>query len=78
MKIPPGTANGKTLRVRGRGGPRPGGGDGDLLVKIQVQVPQKLTRQEKDLLEKFAEAHKASPRTEIEEQLKSSSGRKVS
>ena len=78
VKVPPGTPNGKTLRVRGRGGPRPGGGHGDLLVRVQVQVPQKLTRQEKELLEKFAETHKASPRAELEDRLKSSSGRKAS
>ena len=78
VKIPAGTPNGKTLRVRGRGGPKPAGGHGDLLVRVQVQVPQKLTRHEKELLEKFAESHKASPREEIEDQLRSSSGRKAS
>jgi molecular chaperone DnaJ len=78
VKIPPGTQNGKTLRVRGRGGPRPGGGTGDLLVKVQVQVPQKLTRQEKDLLEKFAEAHTASPRSDLEDHVRTASGRKAS
>lgn len=78
VKIPAGTPNGKTLRVRGRGGPRPGGGHGDLLVRVQVQVPQKLTRQEKDLLEKFAAIHKASPREGLDDQLKSASGRKAS
>ena len=78
VKIPAGTPNGKTLRVRGRGGPKPGGGHGDLLVKVQVHVPQKLTRQEKELLEKFADVHKASPREALEQQLKSSTGRKAS
>lgn len=78
VKIPGGTQNGKTLKVRGRGGPRPRGGRGDLLVKVQVQVPAKLTRQEKDLLEKFAEVHKESPRSELEDRLKDAAGRRAS
>ena len=67
VKIPAGTPNGKTLRVRGRGGPRPRGGSGDLLVKVAVQVPQKLSKREKELLEEFAETHQASPRAHLDE-----------
>lgn len=78
VKIPAGTPNGKTLRVRGRGGPKPRGGRGDLLVRVQVQVPAKLTRQEKDLLERFAEVHTESPRGDLEDHLKTATGRKAS
>ena len=67
VKIPAGTPHGKTLRVRGKGAPRRGGGDGDLLVKVEIVVPQKLGRKEKDLLEKFAAEHKASPREHFED-----------
>jgi molecular chaperone DnaJ len=66
VKVPSGTQSGKTLRVRGRGAPRPGGGQGDLLVTVDVQVPTKLTKQEKQLLEQFANAHKPSPRPQID------------
>jgi molecular chaperone DnaJ len=52
--------------VRGRGAPTVRGGKGDLLVKIEVEVPQKLSKQERDLLERFAETHKASPRRHLE------------
>jgi len=62
VKVPPGTPSGKVLRVRGKGGPKPRGGDGDLLVTIDVEIPKKLTKQERDLLEQFAAVHKASPR----------------
>lgn len=65
VKVPPGTEHGKVLRVKGKGAPRTGGGTGDLLVRIEVAVPQKLSRQEKEALEKFAEVHKASPRDHL-------------
>jgi molecular chaperone DnaJ len=71
VKIPAGTPNGKTLRVRGRGAPRAKGGKGDLLVKVEVEVPQKLSKQERELLEKFADVHKASPRAHLENYLDS-------
>jgi molecular chaperone DnaJ len=66
VKIPAGTQSGKTLRVKGRGVPHARGGRGDLLVKVQVQVPQKLSRKEKEILEQFEEAHKGSPREHLE------------
>jgi molecular chaperone DnaJ len=72
LRIPAGTGNGRILRVRGRGGYRPGGGRGDLLVKIKVEVPKKLSRKEKDLLEQFAEVHKKSPRAHLDPYLKRS------
>jgi molecular chaperone DnaJ len=69
VKIPAGSPNGKTLRVRGKGAPTARGGKGDLLVKIEVEVPQKLSKQERELLERFAGLHKASPRAHLERYL---------
>jgi molecular chaperone DnaJ len=69
VKIPSGTQNGKTFRVRGKGAPRAGGGTGDLLVTVDVKVPTKLTKQEKESLEQFASHHTASPRPHIDEEL---------
>jgi molecular chaperone DnaJ len=77
VKVPPGTPNGKTLRVKGRGAPRPQGGDGDLLAKVSVEVPKKLSRKEREALEQFAETHKASPREGLYEQARITA-RKVS
>ncbi|HJR45681.1 MAG TPA: DnaJ C-terminal domain-containing protein [Actinomycetota bacterium] len=74
VKIPAGTPNGKTLRVRGRGGPSQRGSDRDLLVRVMVQVPEKLTRREKQLLEEFAEVHDESPRRHLEDHIKSAPG----
>ena len=42
VKIPAGTADGRTLRVRGRGVPKRSGQSGDLLVTVKVAVPTNL------------------------------------
>ncbi|BDT89699.1 molecular chaperone DnaJ [Nocardia cyriacigeorgica] len=60
VKVPPGTADGRILRVRGRGVPKRGGGAGDLLVTVKVAVPQKLDDNATDALRALQEAEKAS------------------
>lgn len=67
VKVPAGTPNGKTLRVKGRGASTRTGARGDLLVTVVIQVPNKLSRKEKDLLEQFAEMHGKSPRAHLAE-----------
>ena len=54
VRIAPGTPNGRTLRVKGRGITK-GSTTGDLLVTIEVQVPQKVDGKALDALKKFAE-----------------------
>jgi len=61
LKVPAGTPNGKTFRVRGKGAPKKGG-HGDLLVTVNVDVPGKLSREEKQLLKQLQDAQKDSPR----------------
>jgi molecular chaperone DnaJ len=79
VKIPAGTQSGKTFRVKGKAGPRPGGGTGDLLVTVEVQVPTKLSKQEKESLEEFARVHRGSPRPQIDDELAArSAGREAS
>ena len=77
VKVPAGTPNGKTLRVRGRGAPRPRGGRGDLLVKIDVQIPQKLSKREKELMESFAGVHEESPRQHFERYMSQPTARRA-
>jgi molecular chaperone DnaJ len=56
LKIPPGTQNGDTLKVKGKGMPHLNShGSGDMLVQINIMVPKKLTSREKELLRQFAE-----------------------
>lgn len=55
ITIPEGTQNGKVFRVKNEGFPNVHGqGKGDLLVKIFVETPTKLTERLKDLLKEFA------------------------
>jgi molecular chaperone DnaJ len=65
LKIPAGTASGKTFRVRGKGAPKTKGGAGDLLVTVQVDVPQKLSKEEKELLSRLQEVQRESPRKRL-------------
>jgi molecular chaperone DnaJ len=60
--VPAGTPNGKTFRIKGRGAPKARGGHGDLLVTTQVEVPGKLSKEQKELLRKLQEHQKDSPR----------------
>jgi molecular chaperone DnaJ len=56
IKIAPGTPNGRTLRVRGKGVSRRDGTRGDLLVTVEVVVPDHLTDQAREALGTFAAA----------------------
>jgi molecular chaperone DnaJ len=56
LKIPEGTQSGKELRIRGRGVPILNSrGTGDLVVKVIVQIPRKLSRAQRELVNKLSE-----------------------
>ncbi len=65
LKLPPGTTNGRTLRVRGRGVGRSDGTRGDLLVTVDVAVPQKLSGKAREALETFAAEAADDPRAHL-------------
>jgi molecular chaperone DnaJ len=56
LKVPAGTANGRTLRVRGKGITGRHGRSGDLLVTLQVEIPATLDRTAKAALQTYAQA----------------------
>jgi molecular chaperone DnaJ len=70
LRIPAGTASGRTFRVRGRGVPKRGtqgsaGGSGDLLVTVEVAVPKNLPAEAREALEKYAAAQPDDPRPQL-------------
>jgi molecular chaperone DnaJ len=60
VKVPPGTADGRILRVKGRGVHRRDGTAGDLLVTVKVAVPPKLDDNAIEALRRYVEAERAS------------------
>jgi molecular chaperone DnaJ len=57
MKVPAGTQSGKVFRLRNRGVPTLGGnGRGDQHVRVVVETPTHLTKEQRELLERFAAA----------------------
>jgi molecular chaperone DnaJ len=57
LKIPSGSEDGKLLRIKGRGAPRlKGSGKGDVLARVRIQVPKRVNKKERELLEELQKA----------------------
>lgn len=70
VKIEPGTQPGKVLRLRGKGLPSVNGyGTGDLLVNVSVYIPETLSKEEKNALEKMQESDNFKPSSSIKEKI---------
>ena len=68
MKLASGTQNGTTLRIRGKGMPAlKGGVRGDQLVKIKVEIPQKLSPEQKERLNQFLASLKPENQPEVQQ-----------
>src|SRR4051794_21743513 len=66
LRIPPGTPNGRVFRVRGRGAPRKDGTKGDLLVSVDVQVPDALDEATRAAVTAYRDARSgADPRAAL-------------
>jgi molecular chaperone DnaJ len=62
LKIPPGTQSGQVFHLRGRGLPRVNAsGTGDLHVRVQLWTPDRLTDEERTLIERLGEVQKSVP-----------------
>ena len=55
IKIPAGTASGRRFRVRGQGIEKDGQ-RGDLIIEVQISVPEKLSEEQERMMREFAEA----------------------
>ncbi len=66
LRIPAGTTSGRTFRVKGRGVPGKAGENGDLLVSVEVAVPQRLDPAARSAIEAYrAATADDDPRAEL-------------
>ncbi|MBB3045248.1 molecular chaperone DnaJ [Nocardioides sp. LMS-CY] len=69
LKVPAGTPNGRTFRVRGRGAPKSDGSKGDLLATVEVQVPASVDGPAREAVEAYRSATAGRPlRTKLFEE----------
>jgi len=73
LRVPAGTTNGRKFRVKGAGVQRKDAA-GDLIVTVEISVPQRLSADAKSALEAFAKAQDADPREAITRALRSRDG----
>ncbi len=66
LKVAPGTADGKVLKVPGKGAPKlKGKGNGDLRVRVKIAVPAKLTAEQQEMLRRFESSRDENVRAHI-------------
>jgi molecular chaperone DnaJ len=57
LKVPSGTDDGKLLRIKGRGAPHlKGSGKGDVLARIKIEVPKRVSKKQREILEQLDKA----------------------
>lgn len=61
LKVPAGTPNGRTFRVRGKGAPKADGSHGDLLATVEVQVPATLDQAAREAVAAYRAATAGKP-----------------
>ncbi len=63
LKVPAGTQDGRQLRIRSHGAPKlDGSGKGDLIARLRVSVPKKLSKKEREALEELQKLSHDDPR----------------
>ena len=70
LRLPPGTQNGRSFRLRGRGLRLADGRQGDLMVTVEVRIPMMVDEDSKALIRQFAERN---PQTDLRPATKSKS-----
>ncbi|HCP14235.1 MAG TPA: molecular chaperone DnaJ [Peptococcaceae bacterium] len=62
LTVPKGSQNGRKLRLRGKGIPRSKGSAGDIIVALEVKMPEHLSRDEEKLFKELAKQSRFNPR----------------
>lgn len=65
MTIPPGSSGGRRLRLKGQGVDNGKGPAGDILIELQIALPDRIEESAKELIEQFDVAHPLSPRSQL-------------
>jgi molecular chaperone DnaJ len=66
IKVAPGTKHGTVQRLRGEGPPRPGGsGRGDLRYRLLIDVPSKLSKEQRAAVDELAQVMNGNPRERL-------------
>jgi molecular chaperone DnaJ len=67
IKVPAGTQHGTVQRLRGEGAPKPrGNGRGDIRYRLEIELPEELTAEQEEAVEKLAETlNGVDPRAEL-------------
>jgi len=66
LKVPAGTQDGRQLRIRGHGAPKlKGGSKGDVIARLRLTVPKKLTKKEREALEEWQKVSRENPRVAL-------------
>lgn len=66
VKVPNGIRSGQSLRLAGKGWPKPKGGRGDQLVRIVIAAPKEISAIERDLYEKIRANRSFNPRSHLQ------------
>jgi curved DNA-binding protein len=64
VKVPPGSSSGRRIRLKGKGYPGADGSRGDLYAEIRIEVPTEMSKEELEILERWAQVSKFNPRSE--------------
>ena len=65
LHVPQGIQSGEIVRIPGKGYKDGKGGQGDLIAEVKIMVPKNLTKEEKELFQKFSKISKFNPRNDI-------------
>jgi curved DNA-binding protein len=67
MSIPAGVRSGQSLRLRGKGWPKPKDGRSDQIVKLEIISPKDISPVERELYEKIRANSTFNPRADLED-----------
>ena len=65
LRVPPGTSSGTKLRIKAHGVAPANGPAGDLLVEVQIVLPDKLDDESREMIRQIDEKHPADPRANV-------------